>query len=136
MFVVVWLNMALQPCAMAFGDAKEHGCQHCPPAKSSEASSHSAHEDSAHEAQHSDHSSSPCETSAAQCAFLDDFNYDSRTIQVKVKDSPSDVLVGIAPSIGVTSFNLYSPPLSCVGGNSYLPEYPQALNILYCVYVI
>ena len=29
-FVVVCLNMALQPCAMAFGG--DHDCVHCPPA--------------------------------------------------------------------------------------------------------
>ncbi|MDH3645314.1 MAG: hypothetical protein OER80_00940 [Gammaproteobacteria bacterium] len=28
---VVWLNMALNPCAMALGETEEHDCPHCPP---------------------------------------------------------------------------------------------------------
>ena len=32
LFVVVWLNTALQPCAMAAGDAggHDHDCPYCP----------------------------------------------------------------------------------------------------------
>ena len=32
LFVFVWLNLALQPCAMAMDSEHEHDCPRCPPA--------------------------------------------------------------------------------------------------------
>lgn len=129
-FVVVWLNMALQPCAMAFGGPGEHDCLHCPPAHAEEGSAHSQH--------HSDDSdsvSSPCEMGASQCTFGDDFNYDGRILKVKVKDVPVDVPLAIAPGIAEVSLAAISPAVPCNSIRSYIPGDPPPLNVLYCVYL-
>ena len=128
---MVWLNMALQPCAMAFGDANDHDCLHCPPMHSEESSAHSSHD-----TDNSDHGTSPCETSASQCAFLDDFNYDGRTVKVKVDDEPGDVPVGIVSWIAGGSFAGNSLQFSGIGDYSNSIARRAALNILYCVYLI
>lgn len=129
LFVVVWLNMALQPCAMAFGGAGDHDCMHCPPAHSGAVSSHSAH-DMDHAAQ----DTVSCETSASQCTIVDDFNYDGRS--AKVKDAPSDVPVGITMSnAGVLSASR-SYVHSAMGDRSHPPSGFPPLNILYCIYLI
>ncbi len=59
MFVVVWLNMALQPCLMAASpilpDGHEHGdCPHCPSMAALQADSDGS------------------------CSFIDDFDFDGR----------------------------------------------------------
>lgn len=63
MFVVVWLNMALQPCLMAAGPAlpasHEHGdCPHCP--------------QDAHHGQ----------GDGGRCAYIEDFDFDGRAPQL------------------------------------------------------
>ena len=131
MFVVVWLNMALQPCAMAFCDAIDHTCQHCPPAHVEDAAAHSAHG-----ADHSDSDNLPCDTDASQCTLLDDIKHDGRVSNVKVKDAPSDEPVGIAPAIAVVSPGDRSCVISDVGDRLFLPGHQPPLNILYCVYII
>ena len=135
MFVVVWLNMALQPCAMAFGnvDAKANGhdCPHCPPAHAAKDSSHAAHD-----MDHADTSTSPCEINASSCAFPDDFNFDVRSVKIKVENAPGDVPVGIVSSIAGNPSNGNSLQLSGIGDKSYVPPYRSALNVLYCVYLI
>ena len=135
LFVVVWLNVALQPCAMAFGDASDHGCLHCPPVHSVEASAHNSHEGT-DQSDQSDQKASPCETSASQCAFLEDFNYDGRTAKVKVDNEPGDVPVGIVSSIAANSFEGNPLPLFGIGDYSNSIARQAALNILYCVYLI
>ena len=131
MFVVVWLNMALQPCAMAFGDAIDHTCQHCPPAHVEATAAHTGHG-----ADHSNSDTAPCETDASQCTLLEDFNYDGRVNNVKVKDAPSDGPVCIAPSIAVISPGNQLCEISDVGDHSCLPGHQPLLNILYCVFII
>ncbi|MGB5210132.1 MAG: hypothetical protein WBP60_06385 [Gammaproteobacteria bacterium] len=58
MFVVVWLNMALQPCLMAAGpilpQGHEHGdCPHCPDA-------------------------ALLQVDGGECSYFDDFDFDGR----------------------------------------------------------
>lgn len=129
-FAVVWLNMALQPCAMAFGGASEADCLHCPPAHAEGGPEHSQHH-----SDDADPGNSPCEMGASQCTFVDDFNYDGRILKVKVKDAPGDVPLGIAPGIAEISPAAISPvvPHDCI--RSYNPGDPPPLNVLYCVYL-
>lgn len=131
LFVVVWLNVILQPCAMAFGGDSDHGCNHCPPAVSAEVSSHRAHE-----ADSSEHSTSPCETNASQCAFLDDFKYDGRTAKVKIENAPADIPVGILASTVVFQPGNTSSALRGTVDISCLPGDPPSLTVLYGVYLI
>jgi len=129
LFVVLWLNMALQPCAMAFGGAGDHDCIHCPPAHSGEVSSHDAH-DMDHAAQ----DTAPCETSASQCTIGDDFNYDGRS--TKVKDTPVDVAVSITLSNAAVLSDGRSCSRSAMGDRSHPTSNFPPLNILYCIYLI
>lgn len=131
LFVVVWLNMALQPCAMAFGGSDNHGRSHCPPAQTEEISSHSANA-----VDESDPSVTPCKTSAAQCAFVDDFNYDGRVIEVKVKDEPSDEPLGMATPIPVVVLDDSLIAKPGIRDGSVFSGDPPLLNVLYCVYLI
>ncbi len=128
MFVVVWLNLALQPCAMALGD--EHDCPQCPPAQSREMPSQGSHEshDKAREG-------AACNADASQCSFSARYNYDGRTVQIKVKDAPNDVPVAVAPAITVlTVADMVSVPRG-FNVSSDRPGVPPSLNILYCVYL-
>ena len=131
LFVVVWLNMALQPCAIAFGDADDHGCPGCPPTSTEEISSHSTHE-----AGDSDLNASMCATGTAQCAYFDDFNYGGRATSAGAEDESSDLPVGIAPSVDAISIAKNSSVDSDVCDTFYLPGDSPPLNILYCVYLI
>ena len=129
-FVVVCLNLALQPCAMAFGGAGEHDCMHCPPALAEEGAAHSMHR-----ADDSNGSSAPCATGMSQCVVGDEINIDSRTPTVKVKDVPSDTLLAIAPANAVLTPAEYSASLPVSFVRPYLPGDPPPLNVLYCVYL-
>jgi len=130
LFVVVWLNMVLQPCAMAFGDPNNPDRAHCPTMQTEETTSQSAY-DAAESA-----GVLPYETSAAQCAFIDDFNYDGRMVEAKVKNEPSDETPGVAapfPAIALEKGLMASPG---AGNHSFFPGDPPPLNVLYCVYLI
>jgi hypothetical protein len=116
---------------MAFGDADDHDCPGCPPTSTEEISSRSTHE-----AANSIFFSSMCETSTAECALLNDVNFDGRTTSVGVKDAPSDVPVGIAPSVDAISLAKDSSADPDVCDTFYLPGDSPPLNILFCVYLI
>ncbi len=73
----MWLNLALQPCAMAL--EADHDCPHCPPAHEHEMMAHHGHGEAKAE--------SPCASMQAQCGELDDVSFDGRTGQLKVKDT-------------------------------------------------
>lgn len=86
LFVAVWLNLAMQPCAMAY-EADDHDCPHCPPAETHE---------------HGDMHGSmdqkmPCADGASDCSIDEDWNHDSRGGKSKLNDAPTDSLVAIAP---------------------------------------
>jgi len=120
--------MALQPCAMALGEASEPDCPNCPPAHTSGMSMPGSHEveDAA--------ASISCGSKISQCVFGDEVSVDGRS--VKVKDSPDHTPVGIAPFIAALPVTSNLAISLEVDGLSYLPCAPQALNVLYCVYLI
>ena len=75
LFVAVWLNLALQPCAMALESMQDNDCPNCPPAQ--------AHE---HDGMHAGMGHEmPCASAAADCSFSEDLNYDGRSDQPKLK---------------------------------------------------
>lgn len=117
---------------MALGDMLEQGCPHGPPAVAGETPSLSA--DESYDMLPGDMSC--CDVEASQCEFLDDYNYDGRTVKIKVKDAPSDLPIGIAPAI-VAIPAADSVPVSPVFGDASLrPGHWPPLNVLYCVYLI
>ena len=130
MFVVVCLNMVMQPCAMAFSSAADHDCPHCPTSMSEEGAAHSMQH-----ATDSDSSSTPCDAGLSQCMVDDEASVDSRTLSIKIKDAPADMPLAIASSIPVIVFADYSPALPRSSIRSWLPGNPPSLNVLYCVYL-
>lgn len=129
LLLVAWLNMALQPCAMALGEASKQDCQNCPPALTTEFASPGAHNiyDTVAD-------TSSCESRVSQCVFGDEVSSEIRSI--KVKDTPDDTPVGAVPVIAVNPALTISPGLPDVDDPSHLSGGPQALNVLYCVYLI
>jgi hypothetical protein len=128
-FVVVCLNMALQPCAMAFGGG-EDDCVHCPPALTEGGSSHSMHH-----ADDSASTSTSCATGMSQCMVGDDINVDSRTPTIKVKDAPADTPLAVVPAMAVLELAEYSTSLPQLCIRSYPPGESPPLNVLNCVYL-
>ncbi|ANO50100.1 hypothetical protein [Woeseia oceani] len=133
-FVVAWLNLALAPCAMAFGGVPEPDCPHCPP---SQADAHAGHDMSGHAVADHDgmEDAMPCASSATDCNVTDELNHDGRTLKLEPKDSPSDLVIAIHPALPSVAtlrtadaagwHRTRSPPLGAT----------TPLNILYCVYL-
>lgn len=125
MFVAVWLNLALQPCAMAFDSAEDHDCPHCPPEQVHEHGSMQASEDN----------QAPCVDGASDCLIAEELNHDSRTGTVKFKDSPTGDIVFLATADLTARFaiptRLSSPPRYATLHTGA----PPPLHVLYCVYL-
>ncbi|GBF31789.1 hypothetical protein MnTg04_01756 [bacterium MnTg04] len=132
LFVVAWLNLALLPCAMALGEMQESGCPHGAPAVSGEIPPLGA--DGSNDMHAGD--ASCCEVETSRCAFLDDYNYDGRTVQIKAKDAPGDLPVGIVPAIVAIPVMDSVPVSPDFGDVSLRPGHRLPLNLLYCIYLI
>lgn len=130
-FVVVWLTLAVQSCAMAFDDLNDDDCQLCPLAHSGQVSSQSAHD-----AENSDLATSPSENNEDQCTSVDGVDYDSGVARVTIKDVPSDSPDKFAPRVTAGSRKFSSSALPDSNDSSFLPGSTQPLNILHCVYLI
>lgn len=123
LLAAVWLNLALQPCAMAM--EADHDCPHCPPAHEHEMMAHHGHGEAKAEA--------PCASLEAPCGELDDVSMDGRSGQLKVKDTV-ELPVAIA----------HEPATSTVTAGercNYATGPPQRaglsppLHVLFCVYL-
>lgn len=132
MFVVIWLNLVLQPCAMALGGESDHKCPRCPPKQE--------HND--HAMRHGQmpghdmaHNEMPCATDATDCSLFDELNYDGRIAKLEVNDAPTDCPIAI-DTWGVSDANLI--PAQYRGWySSRSPPRGKTppLNVLYCVYL-
>ena len=127
-FVIVCLNLALQPCAMAMGGEQDHDCPHCPPA---ETQGHHGH----HGSKDKEVDSSPCGLSADDCSLGDDLNYDGRNASSKLKDSPNDVPLAISDFIEAETDTRYVDLGGVCPTRSPPPTSSTPLNVLYCVYL-
>ena len=124
LFGAVWLNLAVQPCAMAY-EADDHDCPHCPPAHTHEhGDMHGSMDDKM-----------PCADGAADCTIDEDWSHDARGAQHKLKDLPSELPVAIAPQ--ELNAQLYRPvgPAGLSGYSPVRAGAPPSLNVLYCVYL-
>ena len=127
-FVVVWLNLVLQPCAMALDGSSPRDCPNCPPEHGGE---YAVHAEAIGDMSMAEMSCA----SDTDCGFTDDVNYDGRNFKLKLKDLPSDLPLAISPvflqvpalqtTVSPDWHRLRSPP----PGNS------TPLNILHCVYL-
>jgi hypothetical protein len=118
LFIAVWLNLALQPCAMALEIQQERS--------------------SAAAAQAHDHGSmdqeAPCDA-AASCMLADELNHDARNGQVKFKQVPAILVAMPAPDEPVAADRSAGHGPWVGRHASPYPGAPPDLNDLYCVYL-
>ena len=123
LLTVLWLNMAVLPCAMAFESAET--CPHCPPADEHEMASHHGHGEAK--------AQPACATAQVECCDLDEASVDTRGSKLEVKPA-SEVVFVTAPPIpavparaSVQRHVASDPP--DISGTS------PPLHVLYCVYL-
>ncbi len=125
LFVAVWLNLALQPCAMALESMQDSDCPNCPPAQ--------AHE---HDGMHASMGHEMlCASAAADCSFSEDLNYDGRSDQPKLKDAHIDSPIAISSTEPALP---YGNPVDFRPRPRYASVHagaPPPLNVLHCVYL-
>jgi len=133
-FVVAWLNLALQPCAMALGTLEGPDCPRCPPAHEDEQIDHAMH-GSHTGAEESASVEMPCSIAAADCTLLDEFSYDGRTVKLELNDAPHDSPVATVSPIYPQSNLPLAEHVSWHPSRS--PPRPASvpLNVYYCVYL-
>jgi hypothetical protein len=125
LFVAVWLNLALQPCAMAYQVDDDHDCLKCPPMQMQE-----------HAGMHGDMDDEmPCADSLDDCFVDEDLNHDGRSGQIKLKDLSSDIPLVIADYESLLHFQHPSDTASAPRYASLHSGAPPPLHILYCVYL-
>ena len=121
--VVIWLNMAILPCAAA--SLVEHACPHCPPVEHAEMA--------AHHGQHQANTELTCASMQSQCCDLDEANVDVRSGKLKVKYVFDDTAMIVAAPLTV------SPVAERALVHDIHPQNPRGsstpLYILYCVYL-
>ena len=123
LFAAVWLNLALQPCAMAM--EADHDCPHCPPAHEHEMSAHHGHGEPKAEA--------ACATMEAPCGELDDVSFDGRTGQLKVKDAV-ELPVAIVHDPAAATVTIAETCNYATGPPIYADGSPPR-HILFCVFL-
>lgn len=123
LLTVLWLNMAVLPCAMAFESSET--CPHCPPADEHEMASHHGHIEAQAEP--------PCASVQAECCDLVDASVDTRGGKLKVKPA-SEVVLATAPAI-------FELPLRTSAQRHVTSDPPDIagssppLHVLFCVYL-
>ena len=120
---IVWLNMAVLPCAMAFqGD---DDCPHCPPEGEHEMAAHHGHGEAKREP--------ACATSQPACCDVVTANVDARGLQLQAKPA-ADVVFATLPPMPVLPRSESRQPY----GSSDPPDpggVSPALHVLFCVYL-
>lgn len=124
LFVAVWLNLALQPCAMALQAPADTGCPHCPPAETHD-----------HGMAHAGmQQQSPCDD-AGNCSIDDSVSHDVRTGQVKLKHPAVELPAAIfTPDSGFATQPLTGQCLA-PERDYHLAGAAPPLHVLFCVYL-
>ena len=125
LFVAVWLNLALAPCAMANAAEDDHDCPHCPTA-----------EMQAHHDMHAGMDAQmPCADGLSDCSLDGDFSHDARGGQSKFKAGESHTPVAI---VATEIAALVRPPARERSPPRITTAHLGAstpLHVLYCVYL-
>lgn len=125
LLALMWLNMAVTPCAMAFNGG-DHDCPHMPPADEHAMPGHHDHGNG------HDHATSSCETLQADCCDAPDATHATRADSVELKTSP-DVVFANTPAIAGLS-----PLPALFSAAADPPDPPEAFpprHVLFCVYL-
>ncbi len=133
-FVVVLLNLVVQPCAMALGDMDEHDCPRCPPSHTDEHANHAmrGHDMSGHGMASKQ---MPCATDATNCSLAEELNYDGRVVKLEPKDSPNDAPIAVHPAISDAPAHRPARTTGWHNTRSPPPTPSVPLNVSYCVYL-
>ena len=121
--VIFWLNLAVQPCAMAFSN--DHDCPRCPPAQEDSMAAHHGHT--------GDQANAGCDSLEADCGDVSDFSVDGRQSQNKLKDK-ADLVLAVPVSLPEVS-------LDPIGFSTTAADPPRPagssrrLHILHCVFL-
>lgn len=124
LLAVLWLNMAVLPCAMAF-ESGDHDCGHCPPAVEHEMASHHGHGEA--------HTNESGATTASECCDPEDASIDIRGGNLKIK-APTEGVVISEPAIAVVlarsngQLNWASDPPEIISRS-------PSPHVLFCVYL-
>jgi hypothetical protein len=125
LFAAVWLNLALQPCAMAYEVENDHECPHCPPA---EMQGH-------HDMHDGMDAGMPCADGLSDCSLDPDFSHDGRGGQTQLKDVKSDGPAIAVPMDLVAPFDTVARERSPPRFETVHSGSPPPLHVLYCVYL-
>jgi len=124
LLAVLWLNMAVLPCAMAF-ESGDHDCVHCPPALAHEMASHHGHGEK--------HTNESAATIQSECCDLEEASIDIRGSNLKIKP-PSEVAfisesaIAVLPARSNGQLNWASDPPEIIGSS-------PSPHVLFCVYL-
>lgn len=133
-FAVAWLNLLIQPCAMALGTLEDHDCPHCPPSHAESQPDHSMH--SGHMAGADTAAAEmPCATVATDCGEPDQLNFDGRSAKLQLNDPPNDTAVAVAPTTLPDAKLRPAAYPGWHGTRSPPPIESVPLNVIYCVYL-
>jgi hypothetical protein len=131
--VVVWLNLAITPCAMAFG--AEHACDHMPTAGAHDMPGHHDH-DADHQAAncHGTNNKAPsCDSLQAACCDLADVTFDARSDDKSLQKPSGNVALTAS---GYEALHVFQP---ATAGVAFDPPDPPperaARHALFCVYL-
>ena len=120
---VLWLNLAVGPCAMAFG--ADSDCPHCPPSQEDPMA--------AHHGGHGDEAAPGCDTARADCGELDEFSLDGRSSLSKLKDKTE-----IVPILPAVPPEITFDPVACSTTAADPPgptAAPPPIHLLNCVFL-
>jgi hypothetical protein len=121
-FVALWINLAVAPCAMASGSDSD--CPHCPP---------QIEETAAHHGHSGGKADNDCATQPPDCGVIDDVSLDGRASQLKLKDK-TDLVIHVPPPVPEL------PPVALIESRSATgppqpPGPPRTLHLLNCVFL-
>lgn len=120
---VLWLNMAVLPCAMAFQSADM--CLHCPPPDE--------HEVSAHHGHGGDQASNSGVTIQSDCCDQDEPKVDARVSKLEAK--PASVVIFVTAPAMAELPALTSGQRYCTADPPGLSGSSPPLHVLFCVYL-
>jgi len=120
---VLWLNMAVLPCAMAF--ESDEPCPHCPPAEEHQMASHHGHGEG--------DVVPTCATAQSECCDLAAASIDTRGNKLQLKSASDIVLIAapltpVLPAQASVQRQVASDPPDISGSS-------PPLHVLYCVYL-
>jgi hypothetical protein len=123
LFAAVWLNLVLQPCAMAFDTPQGRVCPHCPPAHEQAMPAHHSH----------DTAGVHCASLHSGCGDPGSISVDNRGDLPKIK-LPGELpvlIVADVPEPRLEAARYLPPPVNPRDGPIAAPP----LNVLFCVYL-